>query len=77
MAVSLHVLADDRAIQHIERGEQRGRSVPPTVKEIPLRMRQTRMPRHNTESQTGLFWSDQSTRRQLLNARKVQITGDR
>ena len=33
-----------------------------TTKDIPLRMRQTRMPQHNGESQIGLFCSNQTTR---------------
>jgi len=31
MPVALHVAADHRAIQHVERGEQRGRAVPDVV----------------------------------------------
>ena len=31
MAVALHVLADDRAVEHVERGEQRRRAVPLVV----------------------------------------------
>ena len=31
MAVALHVLADDRSIQNVERREQRGRAVPYVV----------------------------------------------